>query len=299
MKVLVTGCGGQLGHDVVIRLRQAGLEAVGVDVQDFDLTDEKAVMDAVTTVKPDAIIHCAAYTAVDRAEQEADRCCRINGMGTQNLVRAAVRLRAKFLYISTDYVFSGEGVEPYEVNEPRRPKNIYGQSKLQGELAVMGQMTAYFIVRTSWVFGINGRNFVRTMLRLGEEKEEISVVADQIGSPTYSWDLAGLLVEMIQTEKYGVYHATNEGFCSWAEFAEKIMQLAGLPCRVRQVTTSEYKTDAQRPLNSRLSKASLDAAGFARLPDWEDALARYLLEIRTEKAEAANETALSERAGAK
>ena len=257
MKVLVTGVKGQLGHDVVEHLIRH-----------------------VTQVKPDAVIHCAAYTAVDQAESDIERCCRINGEGTKNLVRAAVQCKAKFLYVSTDYVFPGNGEDPYEVDDPRGPKNIYGQSKMQGEVAVTSQMTAYFIVRTSWVYGVNGNNFVRTMLKLGADRNFLNVVDDQIGSPTYSDDLARLLVEMIQTNKYGVYHATNEGFCSWAEFAREIMMRAGLLCEVRGIPTSQYKTPAQRPLNSRLSKKSLDAAGFSRLPHWEDALQRYLDIIR-------------------
>ncbi len=276
MKVLVTGVNGQLGHDVVSRLLEAGIEPVGVDMQDFDLTDENETMNYVTRVSPDAVIHCAAFTAVDRAENEIEKCSLVNGLGTKNLVRAAVRVKAKFMYISTDYVFPGDGDRPYETQDPKGPLNIYGQSKLQGEVAVTSQMTAYFIVRTSWVYGVNGNNFVKTMLRLGKEKPSLSVVCDQIGSPTFSDDLATLLVEMIQTSKYGVYHATNEGFCSWAEFASSIMGHAGLKCAIRPVPTTEYKTPARRPLNSRLSKASLDQAGFPRLPAWEDALERYL-----------------------
>ena len=279
MKVLVTGVNGQLGHDVVERLTEEGMDAVGVDIGDFDLTDEAAVMDYVLKVRPGAVIHCAAYTAVDRAESEIERCSRINGTGTANLVRAAVRVKAKFMYISTDYVFRGTGSAPHETDDPKGPLNIYGQSKLQGEVAVTSQMAAYFIVRTSWVYGVNGHNFVQTMLRLGKEKPYVNVVCDQIGSPTFSYDLAKLLVRMIQTNSYGVYHATNEGFCSWAEFAGAIMRYAGLPCEVRGIPTTDYPTPAKRPLNSRLSKSSLDAAGFERLPMWDDALRRYLNQV--------------------
>lgn len=279
MKVLVTGVNGQLGHDVMIHLQRQGIDAVGVDIQDFDLTDENAVMSYVQRAKPSAIIHCAAYTAVDKAESDIAKCCQINGEGTRNMVRAAVSVKAKLLYVSTDYVFPGEGTEPYETDDPKGPRNIYGQSKLQGEVAVTSQMTAYFIVRTSWVYGVNGNNFVKTMLRLGAERDSINVVCDQIGSPTYSYDLARCLVDLIRTSNYGVYHATNEGFCSWADFAQAIMRKAGLTCRVRPVLTTEYKTAAKRPLNSRMSKASLDKAGVARLPQWEDALERYLKEI--------------------
>ena len=280
MKVMVTGVNGQLGHDVMIHLHRQGIEGIGVDIQDFDLTDEDAVMSYVKKVQPSAIIHCAAYTAVDKAESDIARCCMINGEGTKNLVRAAVSVKAKMMYISTDYVFPGEGVEPYETMDPKGPKNIYGQSKLQGEMAVSSQMTAYFIVRTSWVYGVNGNNFVKTMLRLGKERDSINVVCDQIGSPTYSYDLARCLVDLIQTTRYGVYHATNEGFCSWAEFAQAIMDKAGLNCKVHPVLTIQYKTAAARPLNSRMSKDSLDRAGIARLPQWEDALERYLRELR-------------------
>ena len=280
MKVMVTGVNGQLGQDVMIHLHRQGIEGIGVDIQDFDLTDEDAVMSYVKKVQPSAIIHCAAYTAVDKAESDIARCCMINGEGTKNLVRAAVSVKAKMMYISTDYVFPGEGVEPYETMDPKGPKNIYGQSKLQGEMAVSSQMTAYFIVRTSWVYGVNGNNFVKTMLRLGKERDSINVVCDQIGSPTYSYDLARCLVDLIQTTRYGVYHATNEGFCSWAEFAQAIMDKAGLNCKVHPVLTIQYKTAAARPLNSRMSKDSLDRAGIARLPQWEDALERYLMELR-------------------
>lgn len=279
MKVLVTGVNGQLGHDVMIHLQLQGIEAVGVDIQDFDLTEEEEVMNYVRKVQPTAIIHCAAYTAVDKAESEPARCCRINGEGTRNLVRAAISVKAKMMYVSTDYVFPGEGAEPYETMDPKGPQNIYGQSKLQGEMAVISEMTACFIVRTSWVYGVNGSNFVKTMLRLGAERDSVNVVCDQIGSPTFSYDLARCLVDLIQTTKYGVYHATNEGFCSWAEFAEAIMEKAGLSCKVHPVLTSQYKTAARRPLNSRMSKDSLDKAGVARLPQWEDALGRYLAEI--------------------
>ena len=279
MKVLVTGVNGQLGHDVMLHLQMQGIEGVGVDIQDFDLTDEEAVMNYVNKVQPSAIIHCAAYTAVDKAEGDQARCCRINGEGTLNMVRAAISVKAKMMYISTDYVFPGEVEKVYEPMDPKGPQNIYGLSKLQGEMAVASQMTAYFIVRTSWVYGVNGHNFVRTMLRLGAERDSVNVVCDQIGSPTFSYDLARCLVDLIQTTKYGVYHATNEGFCSWAEFAQAIMDKAGLSCKVHPVLTSQYKTAAKRPLNSRMSKDCLDKAGVARLPQWEDALQRYLEEI--------------------
>lgn len=284
MKVLVTGVAGQLGCDVMKRLALMGIEAKGVDYEDFDLTDGQAVMDAVTAYQPDAIIHCAAYTAVDRAETEPEKCAAVNGMGTLNIVRAALKADAKLVYVSTDYVFSGEGETPFEVNAPYSARNVYGLTKAQGEEAVRSLMTRYFIVRTSWVFGLNGNNFVKTMLRLGAERPEVRVVADQVGSPTYTPDLARLLCDMVQTNKFGVYHASNEGYCFWAEFAAQIMQLGQRKCRVTPISTAEYPTPAKRPANSRLSKACLDAAGFARLPAWEDALARYMEELRANGA---------------
>jgi len=284
MKVMVTGSAGQLAHDVLGRLAEMRVEAKGVDFQDFDLTDGEAVMAAVRSYQPDAIIHCAAYTAVDKAEQEPEKCAAVNGMGTLNLVRAALAVDAKLLYVSTDYVLSGDGDQPFEVNAPHGARNVYGLTKAQGEEAVRSLMTRFFIVRTAWVFGLNGNNFVKTMLRLGAERPEVRVVNDQFGSPTYTPDLARLLCDMIMTNKFGVYHATNEGFCSWAEFAAEIMRQGNRHCRVTPVPSSQYPTPAKRPANSRLSKASLDAAGFSRLPAWQDALARYLEELNTPQA---------------
>ena len=279
MKVLVTGVKGQLGFDVMKRLAALNIEARGVDYTDCDLTDGPSVMALVRGESPDAIIHCAAYTAVDRAETEPEQCAAVNGMGTLNLVRAALAVDAKLLYVSTDYVFSGEGDTPVDISAPYQPRNVYGLTKAQGEEAVRSLMNRSFIVRTSWVFGAHGDNFVKTMLRLGADHSEVSVVGDQIGSPTYTVDLARLLCDMVQTNRYGIYHATNEGYCSWASFAAEIMRQAGLRCTVRAIPTSEYPTRARRPANSRLSKVSLDQAGFARLPQWEDALSRYLAEI--------------------
>ena len=279
MKVLVTGVKGQLGFDVMKRLAALNIEARGVDYTDCDLTDGPSVMALVRGESPDAIIHCAAYTAVDRAETEPEQCAAVNGMGTLNLVRAALAVDAKLLYVSTDYVFSGEGDTPVDISAPYQPRNVYGLTKAQGEEAVRSLMNRSFIVRTSWVFGAHGDNFVKTMLRLGADHSEVSVVGDQIGSPTYTVDLARLLCDMVQTNRYGIYHATNEGYCSWASFAAEIMRQAGLRCTVRAIPTSEYPTLARRPANSRLSKVSLDQAGIARLPQWEDALSRYLAEI--------------------
>lgn len=280
MRVLVTGCAGQLGFDCVKRLRELRIDCLGVDRQEFDLTDEQAVTAFVSAYRPDAILHCAAYTAVDRAEDEPQAAAAVNGMGTLNMVRAAMAVDAKLLYVSTDYVFRGEGEAPYEADDPIEPGNVYGLSKAQGEQAVRQLMHRYFIVRTAWVFGLNGANFVRTMLRLGAERKELTVVNDQFGSPTYTRDLAVLLCDLIRTDEYGTYHATNEGFCSWADFADEIMRQSGLPCRIRPIPSSEYPTKARRPFNSRLSKASLDGAGMKRLPPWQDALHRYLEELR-------------------
>ena len=282
MKVLVTGVGGQLGYDVCKELDRLGIENKGVDVQDFDLTDGTEVMAAVQAYMPDAIIHCAAYTNVEKAESVPEVCADVNGMGTLNMVRAALAVNAKLMYISTDYVFEGTGDTPYEVNAPHRPQSVYGLTKDQGEEAVTSLMQRYFIVRISWVFGVHGNNFVRTMLRLGSERKELNVVDDQIGSPTYTADLAVLLCSMIRTDKYGAYHATNEGYCSWAEFAQAIMDEAGLKCVVHPIPTSAYPTAAKRPLNSRMSKRSLDLAGFQRLPSWQDALHRYVEELKAE-----------------
>lgn len=276
MKVLVTGVGGQLGWDVVNRLRALRIDCLGVDREDFDLTDLPAVLACVKEYQPDAIIHCAAYTNVDRAETEPEVCASVNGMGTLNMARAALAVNAKLLYVSTDYVFSGTGETPFETNEPYGAQNVYGLTKQQGEEAIRSLMTRYFIVRTSWVFGVHGNNFVRAILRRAASGQPLRVVADQIGSPTYSEDLATLLCDMILTDRYGVYHATNEGFCSWADFAKEIVRLSGLSAQVTPVTTAEYGAVARRPANSRLSKRSLVENGFARLPSWENALERYM-----------------------
>ncbi|MDY3298278.1 dTDP-4-dehydrorhamnose reductase [Selenomonas sp.] len=279
MKILVTGVTGQLGHDVMLELQSRGHEAIGAARKDFSLIDFKAARAFVERTHPDAIIHCAAYTAVDRAEDEKDLCMITNGGATRALAAAAKDIGAKFVYLSTDYVFPGTGETPYETDALKGPTNAYGLSKLAGETAVQELLTAYFIVRISWVFGVNGKNFVKTMLRLAEDHDALTVVDDQIGSPTYTKDLARLLVDMVESEKYGVYHATNEGFCSWAEFAAEIFRQAGERVTVTPVPSSAYPTKAARPKNSRLSKAALDAAGFSRLPTWQDALQRYLGEL--------------------
>ncbi len=279
MKVLVTGAGGQMGYDVCKVLTARGIEHKGVDIADFDITDQQATRDYITGCRPDAAIQCSAWTAVDRAEDEPDKCRAVNVDGTRNIAAACKEIGAKMLYISTDYVFPGTGERFYEPDDPTGPLGVYGKTKLGGELAVRELLERYFIVRTSWVFGRNGNNFVKTMLRLAETKTEVNVVCDQVGSPTYTADLAPLLCDMIVTENYGVYHATNEGVCSWAEFAREIFRMAGKDVRVNAIPTCEYPTRAVRPLNSRMSKDKLAKAGFSRLPSWQDALARYLSEL--------------------
>ncbi len=276
MKVLVTGVKGQLGYDVVNELEKRGHTAIGTDVEEMDITDEGKVREVLSAEKPDAVIHCAAYTAVDAAEDNVELCRKINAEGTENIAKACKELGCKLLYVSTDYVFNGEGERPWEPDDEREPLNVYGQTKYEGELAVEKYVEKFFIVRIAWVFGINGKNFIKTMLRLGEDHDELTVVADQIGSPTYTYDLARLLVDMIGSDKYGRYHATNEGLCSWYDFAVEIFRQAGMDVRVRPVTSEEYPAKAKRPHNSRMDKAKLEENGFERLPDWKDALGRYL-----------------------
>ena len=279
MKVLVTGITGQLGSDVMAELLKRNIEAVGAARKDFDLTNEEGMRKFIKAHEPDAVIHCAAYTAVDKAEDESELAMQVNGHATKVIAEVCKDINAKMIYISTDYVFPGNGDKPYEINDTKNPLNAYGRSKLAGEEAVMNTLAKYFIVRISWVFGINGKNFVKTMLRLSETKDKLTVVNDQIGSPTFTADLACLLADMVITDKYGIYHATNEGFCSWAEFATEIFHQAGAKTEVIPVPSSEYPTKAVRPNNSRLSKKSLDAAGFRRLPAWEDAVGRYLMAL--------------------
>ena len=278
MKILVTGANGQLGYDVCRILSARGINHCGVDLSDFDITDCAAVEAYLSDSRPDAVIHCSAYTAVDLAEDDSARCFAVNADGTLHLARAAAALGAKFLYVSTDYVFPGNGEVFYEPDDPTGPLSVYGRSKQLGETYVRKTLDEHFIVRISWTFGINGKNFVKTMLRLAETKSELSVVCDQIGSPTYTYDLARLLCDMIVTDRYGTYHATNEGVCSWAEFAAEIMRQSRKETRIRPIPSSQYPTRAIRPLNSRLSKDKLTENGFFRLPDWKDALARFLKE---------------------
>jgi len=275
MKVLVTGATGQLGSDVCQVLLSRGISYVGVGSAGCDITDGDAVQKLFRQEKPDAVIHCAAYTKVDQAEDEPEKCRAINVDGTRNIVEECRRLNSKLLYVSTDYVFPGSGARFYEPDDPTGPLNVYGSTKLDGELMVREFIENYFIVRTSWVFGKNGANFVKAMLKLSETKTELNVVCDQIGSPTYTADLALLLCDMIASEKYGVYHATNEGVCSWAEFAEEIFRQTAKNINVKHILSSEYPTNALRPQNSRLSKVCLEENGFSRLPHWKEALQRY------------------------
>lgn len=280
--ILVTGVNGQLGFDVIKELKKRKIECLGIAKEDLDITDKERVEEYILKLKPKCIVHCAAYTAVDRAEDEEEICTRVNVYGTENIAEACKKIDAKMIYISTDYVFDGKGNIPFEVNGNIKPLSVYGKTKYEGELIVKKLLDKYFIVRTSWVFGVNGNNFIKTMLRLGAQKESLNVVCDQIGSPTYTADLAPLLCDMCISEKYGVYHATNEGFCSWAEFAQKIMDEAEVKCKIKPIPTSEYPTKAVRPFNSRLSKNSLVQHGFKLLPTWEEALNRYLTEIEGE-----------------
>ena len=282
MRVLVTGVSGQLGYDVARVLAQRGIEYRGTSSKELDITDRAAVEHLMQSYRPDAVIHCAAYTKVDLAEDEPERCWAVNADGTRNLAAACREIGAKMLYISTDYVFPGTGEQFRRTDDPVSPVNTYGRSKLAGELAVQSLLETYFIVRISWVFGKNGNNFVKTMLRLAETRTELTVVCDQIGSPTYTADLAPLLCDMVQTERYGIYHATNGGTCAWSEFAKAIFELADKQVTVYPIPTSAYPTRAVRPLNSRMSKECLHSNGFQELPKWKNALARYLKEITGE-----------------
>ncbi|WP_294471450.1 dTDP-4-dehydrorhamnose reductase [uncultured Ruminococcus sp.] len=293
MKFFVTGVGGQLGYDVMNELKKRGYEAIGSDIldsvpQDFqykklDITDKSAVEQVITEVKPDAVVHCAAWTAVDAAEDEENipKVRAINVDGTRNIAEVCKALDCKMIYISTDYVFDGQGEEAWKPDcKDYAPQNVYGQSKLDGELAVSEILDKYFIVRIAWVFGKNGKNFIKTMLNVGKKYPEVRVVNDQIGTPTYTFDLARLLVDMAETEKYGYYHATNEGgFISWYDFTCEIFRQAGYDTKVTPVTTAEYGlSKAARPFNSRLDKTKLAENGFTPLPTWKDALARFLKE---------------------
>lgn len=276
MKILVTGVKGQLGYDVVQEGESRGLEMFGTDVDNMDITDAGQVKRVIEEYKPDAVIHCAAYTAVDAAEDNQELCRKINVDGTRNIAEVCKDMDIPMMYFSTDYIFDGQGENFWKEDDPKKPLNVYGQTKYEGELAVQELAEKYFILRISWVFGVNGNNFIKTMLRVGPQRGEVGVVADQIGSPTYTYDLAKLVIDMIQTDKYGAYHVTNEGICSWYEFACEIFKQAGLDVKVNPLTTAEYPAKAARPFNSRMSKDKLINAGFDMLPSWQDALKRYL-----------------------
>ncbi len=280
MRLLVTGVKGQLGHDLENELKKRGHECVGVDIEEMDITDAAACQKVISESGVCGVIHCAAYTAVDAAEDNVELCMRINRDGTENIAQVCEKLDIPMMYISTDYVFDGTGTRPWEPDDERDPLNVYGDSKYQGELAVANHLDKYYIVRISWVFGINGKNFIRTMLRLGKERGAVSVVNDQIGSVTYTYDLARLLVDMMETDRYGIYHATNEGILSWYDFAVEIFRQAGMDVAVTPCTSDEFPAKAKRPTNSRMDKSKLVENGFEPLPDWKDALARYLDELK-------------------
>lgn len=303
MKFFVTGVGGQLGHDIMNELAARGHEGVGSDIApiysgiadgsavtsmpyvQMDITDSEAVASVLAEVKPDVVVHCAAWTAVDAAEDEENRekVFAINAKGTENIARVCLELDCKMIYISTDYVFDGQGERPWEPDDKNyAPLNVYGESKLQGEQAVSSILEKYFIVRIAWVFGLNGKNFIKTMINVGKTHDEVRVVNDQIGTPTYTYDLSRLLVDMAETDKYGYYHATNEGgYISWYDFCVEFYKQYGLETRVTPVTTAEYGlSKAARPFNSRLDKSKLVEAGFTPLPTWQDAVSRYLKEAQ-------------------
>lgn len=283
MRVLITGAKGQLGSDLLKELSKRNIDGIGIDIEDLDITDEKATRQVIEGIHAknalDGIIHCAAYTAVDNAEDNEALVTRINAEGTKNIAMVARALDLAMMYISTDYVFNGEGERAWEPDDERAPLNIYGMAKYKGELYVEELLEKFFIVRISWVFGLNGNNFIKTMLRLGRERGAVSVVNDQVGSPTYTPDLSRLLVDMILTDKYGRYHATNEGLCSWYEFALEIFKQAGLDINVTPVSSDAFPVKARRPHNSRMDKSKLLVNGFKLLPTWQDALRRYLKEL--------------------
>lgn len=284
MKILVTGVKGQLGYDVVKELNGRGIETVGVDIEEMDITDPFSVDRVIKEAAPDAVIHCAAFTAVDAAEENEALCRRVNAEGPRNIAKVCRELDVKMIQISTDYVFGGEGTQFWKPEDACDPQSVYGQTKYEGELAVREILDKYFIVRIAWVFGINGKNFVKTMLNLAKTHDTIRVVNDQFGSPTYTYDLAKLLADMVVTDKYGVYHATNEGICSWYEFACTIFKEAGVDVKVVPVTTAEYAAKAKRPANSRMDNNKLTENGFHKLPAWQDALARYVLMLKAQEA---------------
>lgn len=281
MKYYITGANGQLGYDLKKLLLSQGHDVLATDKDEVSITDEQSIVDSIVNYNPDVVIHCAAWTAVDLAEDEEAACFEVNVVGTRNVTKAAKAVNAKLIYISTDYVFDGTKDGVYEVNDLTNPISVYGKTKFEGEEEVKVYPN-HFIVRISWVFGINGNNFIKTMIKLGKDRDVLTVINDQIGSPTYTVDLSKLLVEMSLTSKYGIYHATNDGYCTWADFAREIFKQVNLEVRVDNILTSEYKTKATRPMNSKLSKDKLVENGFELLPKWEDALSRYIKELDTE-----------------
>lgn len=283
MKYLITGGTGQLGHDIVKELISRGeLNYLAPTTKEMNITNKDEVEKVILGYKPDIIFHCAAYTAVDKAEEDRENCYNVNVNGTKNIVSVAEKINAKVVYISTDYVFDGTKEGIYEIDDKTNPINYYGYTKLMGE-EVVKKLKDYLIVRISWVFGINGKNFVKTMLNLADTKDEISVVSDQIGSPTYTKDLSKLLLDMIKENKQGLYFATNEDFCSWYEFAEYIFKINNINIKLNKILTKDYKTLAKRPLNSKLSKNKLDEEGLTRLPSWQDAASRFCKVLMKEK----------------
>ena len=289
MKALVTGVKGQLGYDVVNELTKRGYEAVGVDIEEMDITDETSVNKVIKECNPDVVVHCAAWTAVDAAEDEENipKVMAVNAKGTENIAKVCKEIDAKMIYISTDYVFNGQGETPWKPDDERKPLNVYGQSKYEGELAVASLLEKYYIVRIAWVFGVNGKNFIKTMINLGQTHDKLTVVSDQIGTPTYTYDLARLLVDMAETDKYGIYHATNEGgYISWYDFTVEIMKQAAqydekyAKVQVSPVSSDAYPAKAKRPSNSRMNKDKLKENGFTPLPTWQDALGRYLKDAK-------------------
>ena len=282
MRALVTGVKGQLGFDVMNELAKRGYEGIGVDVEEMDITDAEAVDRVIKESHVDSVVHCAAWTAVDAAEDNVEMCRKVNALGTENIARVCKELDIPMIYFSTDYVFDGEGTRPWEPDDPVvEPLNVYGLTKYEGEQAVEKYLDKYYIVRIAWVFGVNGKNFIKTMLNLGKTHDTLTVVNDQIGTPTYTYDLARLVVDMLEKEEYGKYHVTNEGgYISWYDFAKEIFKQAGMDINVVPVSAEQYKAKAKRPSNSRLEKKKLDEHGFKRLPTWQDAVSRYLKEAQ-------------------
>lgn len=285
MKVLVTGSSGQLGYDILRELKKRKIKCLGCDRKDFDITDENKVYQNIVSYRPDVIIHCSAYTNVDRAEEEKDLCYQVNVEGTRNIAKVASEIDSKLVYISTDYVFDGCGSEPFKIYDDTNPVNYYGYTKCLGEHEIREIMSKYFIVRVSWLFGVNGNNFINTMLKLGGQNAKLTVINDQVGSPTYTVDVSKLIIDIIQTDNFGTYHVTNEGYCSWYDFACEIFKLSNIDVNIKPVKSYEFKTVAPRPKNSRLDKSAIDNIGLRRLPCWKDAVYRYLLEKKIQKNE--------------